>query len=179
MTQSQPGADASNTVAYRKEISDLLGDRKPLDVLMRTADELSTIAREHSTDRMRARPFPGKWTANEIIGHLLDAEWVFGFRMRMVLCQDRPTFPCMDQELWVVGQRHNEREPVELIEALRGLREPNLALWRGMSLDDLKREGQHDKRGPESLETMLGMCAGHDLSHLDQIRRYLAASQEK
>jgi len=65
-------------------------------------------------------------------------------------------------------QRHNEREPSELVEMFRTMRQFNLALWKRMSPADLQRNGLHNERGPESLGVMLPMIAGHDLSHLDQ-----------
>jgi hypothetical protein len=43
---------------------------------------------------------------------------------------------------------------------------------------DLQRTGQHNERGPESLGVMLRMLAGHDLSHLDQIARYIHAVEQ-
>jgi hypothetical protein len=76
----------------------------------------------------------------------------------------------------VARLRHNEREPSELVENFRTLREFNLAVWRGRSPADLERTGQHNERGPESLAVMLRLLAGHDLSHLDQIRRYIEAA---
>jgi hypothetical protein len=39
----------------------------------------------------------------------------------------------------------------------------------------LKRTGEHNERGPESLDVMLRLLAGHDLSHLSQIARYVQA----
>ncbi len=42
-----------------------------------------------------------------------------------------------------------------------------------MSPEDLQRSGQHNERGAESLAEMLRLLAGHDLSHLHQISRYL------
>ena len=72
-------------------------------------------------------------------------------------------------------QRHNEREPSELVEMFRTMRQFNLGLWKRMSPADLRRNGQHNERGPESLGVMLRMMAGHDLSHLDQIARYIQA----
>ncbi len=39
----------------------------------------------------------------------------------------------------------------------------------------MERLGLRAERGPESLRTMLRMHAGHDLLHLGQITRYLAA----
>lgn len=75
----------------------------------------------------------------------------------------------------MAGQRHNEREPSELVEMFKTMRQFNLASWKQVSSGDLKRTGQHNERGPESLGLMLRMMAGHDLSHLDQISRYVRA----
>jgi hypothetical protein len=52
----------------------------------------------------------------------------------------------------------------------------NLALWKRTSPEDLKGTGQHNERGPESQGVMLRLLAGHDLSHLDQITRYIQAA---
>jgi len=79
----------------------------------------------------------------------------------------------------VVALRHNEREPSELVEIFRTMRLFNLALWRRTLPQDLKRTGQHNERGPESLDVMLRLLAGHDLSHLDQITRYIQAAQQR
>jgi hypothetical protein len=57
----------------------------------------------------------------------------------------------------------------------RTMRHFNLAMWKRMSPADLQRTGQHNERGPESLGLMLRVMAGHDLSHLDQITRYIQA----
>lgn len=179
MARVQAGLWVSDPHAYREKMFNLLGDRSPLDVMSQTASTLADVVRRHSATVLRTRPFEGKWTPNEIIGHLSDSEWVYGYRLRLILCEDNPTILGMDQELWVAGQRHNDREPSELVEMFRMMRQFNLALWKGLSLADLKRTGQHSERGPESLGVMLRMLAGHDLSHLDQITRYIQAVQQR
>jgi len=176
MTQSQPGLWVTDPAAYRTKMDDLLGDREPLDVLSETPDTLSRIVAGQPVEKMRARPFPGKWTPNEILGHLTDAEWVFGFRMRLILCEPEPTIIGMDQDLWVSQLRHNDTDPSDLVAMFSGLRGYNLPLWRRMTPADLERTGRHNERGVERLRTMLRMAAGHDLSHIDQIRRYLEAA---
>ncbi len=179
MTTAQARLWVSDPQAYREKMFKLLGDRNPLDVLAQTAPALADIVRRHPAAVLRARPFGGKWTPNEIIGHLVDGEWVSGLRLRLILCEDNPTVLGMNQELWVTGQRHNEREPSELVEMFRTMRQFNLALWKRMSPADLKRTGRHNERGPESLGVMLRMQAGHDLSHLDQITRYIQAVPQR
>ena len=175
MTQDQPGLWVTDPEAYRRKMDDLLGDRDPLDMLSETPDRLAHVVNTTPAEAMRARPFPGKWTPNEIIGHLSDAEWVYGYRLRLILCEDNPPILGMDQDLWVTGQKHNDREPSELLEMFSGMRLFNLGIWRRIAPADMARTGQHNERGPESLAVMLRMNAGHDLSHLDQLNRYLEA----
>lgn len=179
MAMAQAGLSASGPQAYREKIFKLLGDRNPLEVLAQTAATLAEIARKHSATVLRTRPFEGKWTPNEVIGHLADSEWVYGYRLRLILCEDNPTILGINQDLWVAGQRHNEREPLDLVEMFRTMRQFNLVLWTRMSPADLKRTGQHNERGPESLGVMLRLLAGHDLSHLDQISRYIQAVRQR
>lgn len=167
--------DISKTSAYQQKLMGLLGSREPFDVLGSTVDVLAQIVAENSSQNMRTRPFEGKWTPNEIIGHLADADWVLGFRSRMILCEDNPVLMPMDQDLWVAGQKYNEREPKENFETFQSLRRANLLLWKRLTPAELSRTGQHAERGPESLGLLVRMYAGHDLSHIDQITRYLAA----
>jgi hypothetical protein len=172
-----PPADLSSTdpEAYVAKIAALVGDRDRVEILFETADILAGMVSRHSDDQMRTRPFEGKWTANEIVGHLGDTEWVFGYRIRAVLCEDEPQILAMDHELWVSGQGHNDRAPAELVDTFRHLRQANLSLWQRMRPQDFQRGGLHNERGRETLDKTLLMQAGHDLSHIDQLRRYLAA----
>lgn len=169
---------SSNPEAYFAKISALVGDRDRIEILTQTANVLASIVREHPVHVFRTRPFADKWTPNEILGHLGDTEWVFGYRLRAILCEDEPEILWMDHELWVAGQRHNEREPSELVEVFRQLRAPNASLWQRVKPDQLQRCGHHNERGKETLDNYLTSQAGHDLSHIDQLRRYLAAAIE-
>jgi hypothetical protein len=179
MASSQAGTSLSEPQRYRENLFNLLGDQAPLEVLQGTASTLADIVRDHSAAVLRTRPAEGKWTPNEIIGHLADGEWVYGCRLRLILCEDNPTLLGTNQDLWVAGQKHNDREPSEHVEMFRTMREFNLVLWKRTSLSDLQRTGLHNERGPESLAVMLRMMAGHDLSHLDQIHRHIRAVQER
>jgi len=178
MTQTQTAPWIADPDAYRKKLLGLLGDRDPIAVMSQTADVLAKVVQQHSPKLMRTRPFPGKWTPNEVIGHLTDSEWVYGFRVRLILCEEKPTILGMDQDLWVAGQRHNEREPKELVDMFRSLRQFNLVVWKQIGPKEAARIGQHNERGAESLGQMLRMEAGHDLSHIDQINRYLDAAKK-
>ena len=100
---------------------------------------------------------------------------MYGYRARLILCEDNPAILGMDQDAWVAGQKYNEREPLELAEEFRALRAHNLRLWRSLGPAELARTGQHSERGPESLDLLRTLLAGHDLLHLDQLQRLLMA----
>jgi hypothetical protein len=170
-----PPVQEATTAAYRKRVMGFLGSQDPLEVLGRTPDVLTEIGRANGRKRMQVRPIEGKWTPCEVLGHFCDCEWVYGYRARLILCEENPAILGMDQDLWVAGQRYNEREPLELAEEFRTLRKHNLRMWRALTPQELERTGQHSERGPESLGLLRTLMAGHDLLHLDQLQRLLMA----
>ena len=178
-TPAQPGLEVSAPSTYREKLFNLLAGRDPIEVLGQTASTLADIVARHPAEVLRGRAIQGKWTPNEIIGHLTDSEWVYGYRLRLILCEDEPAVLGIKQDAWVASQRHNEREPSELVEIFQTLRALNLSVWKRVSPEDLQRSGQHNERGAESLAVMLRLLAGHDLSHLHQISRYIQALESR
>jgi len=179
MSTTDSGVHVSRQEKYHEKMYNLVGNQNPLEILAQTASTLGDIAGRHSATLLRRRPFEGKWTPNEVIGHLTDSEWVYGYRLRLILCEDAPAILGTHQDLWVAGLRHNEREPPELVEIFRTLRQFNLAVWKRTAPEDFERMGQHNERGTESLNMMLQLVAGHDLSHLAQINRYIESAQQQ
>lgn len=169
--------ELGNTASYQTKLMNLLGNRDPVETLSATPDHIDRFVREHDAAVMRSRPFSGKWTPIEIIGHLVDAEVIYLHRVRQIFCEDKPVIGSIDQDLWVSRQRHNERAPTQLAAEFRALRSMSLHLWGLMKPEDFQRVGRHSERGEESLGVMVRMHAGHDLSHIDQLTRYLAAAK--
>lgn len=167
--------EVTDPAAYRQKLDEHLAGRDPVEVMSETPERLRQLFEKHSVAEARQRPFAGKWTPLEVLGHLIDAEWSFAWRMRSVLGEDRPRIEAMDQDLWVTAQGFNEQEPNDLLDDFEALRRINLRVWRRMTPEQLQRVGLHQQRGEESLDTMRVMLAGHDLSHRDQIERYFAA----
>jgi hypothetical protein len=179
MTPAQPGLEVSAPRTYREKLFNLLAGRDPIEVLGQTASTLTDLVARHPAELLRGRAIQGKWTPNEIIGHLADSEWVYGYRLRLILCEDEPAILGFRQDAWVTSLRHNECEPSQLVEIFRMLRVLNLSVWRRMSPEDLQRSGQHNERGAESLALMVRLLAGHDLSHLHQISRSIQALESR
>ncbi len=164
---------------YTAAILDLLGARNPMDVLSRTADAVRN-ATANLTDAQLSQPeSPGKWSIRHVVQHLADSDLVWGYRVRMVLAQERPPLTGYDQDLWS-ERLHYDRLPVdEALDRFAILRRSNLRLLQEASPADLQRVGVHAERGDESVEHMIRMYAGHDLLHLRQLARIREAVERQ
>lgn len=162
---------------YCRRMMDKLAGQDPLAVFAATPSRLRALIESAPVPALRRRPYADRWTWTplEVLGHFVDVEWTLGWRMRTTLGDDQPRIAGMDQEKWVAAQRHNDADPAMLLADFEALRAINLRLWRSLQPGQLQRDGIHDERGPETLERMLHMYAGHDLIHLDQLHRYLEA----
>jgi hypothetical protein len=158
---------------YVGAVLGLLGGRQPLDVLRGTASVLHPLPGRYGP-ALSTPEAPGKWSANEVLQHLADSELVFGWRIRLVLAQDRPPVTGYDQDRWAARLHYSEGDPVEAIERFGVLRRANLRLLERASEADLQRVGVHAERGEETLEHLINLYAGHDLLHLRQLERIAA-----
>jgi hypothetical protein len=161
--------------AYREELLELLGEDDPLDVLARTPRLIEERISAVDETLLARRPQEGVWSVKEIVGHLADSEWVYGYRMRMMLSHDAPEIAGYDQDVMVAGMGHNDRPLSMLLEELRRTRGLNLDLYRRTRGPAWERYGLHAERGEESVELSVRLLAGHDRRHMAQIERTLAA----
>ena len=106
-----------------------------------------------------------------IFQHLADSELVGGFRLRMIMAQDRPPLAGYDQDLWASRLRYFEVDVRDAVEQFIVLRRANLRIWQHLGPADLTRAGIHGERGEESLAHLRRLYAGHDLLHLRQLDR--------
>ena len=177
MTFSNPAANAAaSATAYVKALLDVLGNRRPLDVLPEIMPWLEARVRGIPEPTLRRPAAPGKWSVTAVVQHLADSELVFGFRSRMILSEDRPPLQGYDQDKWASLFRYDEVSPASALANLGVLRGANLAILTRLGPADLERVGLHSERGPESLGHLLKLMAAHDLVHRRQIERILAAA---
>ena len=162
---------AEDRAKYAPAILDLLGTRDPREVLRATPEAAERAIAGLSADQLRRPEQPGKWSIAHVLRHLADSEVVWGWRMRLILAQDRPPITGYDQDLWADRLHYGEAEAAESLEALRVLRRDNLQLIDRATREDLERVGVHSERGEESAGYLMRLYAGHDLLHLNQIER--------
>ena len=177
MTFSNPaGSAAASAGAYVRALLNVLGDRDPLDVLAELDGWLDRRFSGVPEPALRKPEAPGKWSAVDVVQHLADSELVLGFRVRMILTEDRPPLQGYDQDAWATTLRYPEVPLAEARAQLRALRAANLRVLRRLGPAELERAGMHSERGAETLGHLLKLMGGHDLVHRRQIDRVLTAA---
>ena len=127
------------------------------------------------------RPAPGEWSANECVGHLIEAERRgFAGRIRQILSADSPDVPARlvawDESAVAEARRDHARAGAELAAEFAALRAESVALVLGLGPDDLARFGMHPEVGPLRVDELLGEWVHHDRNH---VRQMLAVTQER
>ena len=171
------GNAATAAPTYVRALLDLLGDRRPLDVLPELVPWLESRLARMPGGAVQRPEAPGKWSVAEVLRHLADSEMVYGVRGRLVLSEDRPPLQGFDQDRWATLFGYAEASVEQSLAQLAVLRAGNLAIWRGLGPAQLSRVGLHSERGEESVELMLRLMAAHDLVHRRQIDRILGAGR--
>lgn len=168
-----PGAD--ECLPYYQRYISLVPDGHVVDVLERqihdTAGYLATLTAEQAV----RREAPKEWNAVEIVGHLADTERVFGFRALVIGRGDPLMWNNVEFEQYQVAAGFSSRSLADVAAELATVRGSFVSLLRGLD------EAAWDRRAPEgwtlrSVRAVAYTMAGHELHHMADIRRQMAAS---
>ena len=158
---------------YRERILGLLGDRNPVESLQASARRIEDAARRLGAAGLEKSFAPGKWSGRQILAHLADAEIGIAFRTRQALAEDHHTIQPFDEGAW--ARRYQDVDHEAALRSFLALRGWNLALFGRLRPEELAREAYHPERGPETVGVIIRMLAGHDLNHLAQLEKIVAA----
>lgn len=147
----------------------LLEGRDARDVLAASVDELSRLVRDWPAARYDASYAPGKWTARQILLHLAHVEMIDGVRLRMALSEPDYVVQPFTPDAWVGAEE--PRPGADVMADFHAMRRMNLGLWRTVPADRWRQPFRHPECGRMTLEDLAGICAGHELHHLAQLRQ--------
>jgi len=106
-----------------------------------------------------------KWTVREVIGHLSDAERVYGYRA-LAISRGDTTVPKYDPDAYVAASNYDARSVASLVEEFLAVRESTLQLFANLPGEAWSRRailGAH----PLSVRALAWIAAGHVRQHLD------------
>ncbi len=165
---------AERRSAYVTGVLALVEGHDPMAVLRETPGVLEEVVATMEPDALGVREGENKWSVAIVLQHLADSELVWGWRLRVVLAEDRPPLTGYDQDRWVDRLLYAKCDPADALQMFSVLRRSHLCLLDNIGPEDRQRVGVHAERGEESVEHMIRLYAGHDLVHrrqIDRIRR--------
>lgn len=173
---TRPGADefAPFYAGYIARVpeTDVLGvlAAQPADLRAR----LSALPRDQETFRYA----PGKWSVREVVGHVGDAERVFGYRAFCFARGDEGPLPGFDEQAYVQRAGFDALPLTALVEEFAALRAANVAGLRRTDTAGFGRSGIANGNRV-TVRALAFMMAGHVRHHLAVLEeRYLRRSPE-
>jgi hypothetical protein len=116
----------------------------------------------------------GKWTARQLLTHLLHAEIVFGERIRFALTTPGYVVLPFDQDDWM--KMENTIDAASALAAYLSLRRVNLAFFRSLTPAQRTHTFTHPERGAIDVNWIITALAGHDRHHLPQFETIAAGA---
>jgi len=132
---------------------------------------LVTAIQGLTEEQLHWKERPESWSVTEVLTHLLDHNIVVSFRIRDVLASTTVQLPAFNQDNWVSGQKANESDPVEILEAYRALLGYNALLFGRLTPADLQKTGINHKGDTVSVVDITAGFIKHVHHHLGQIER--------
>lgn len=111
----------------------------------------------------------GKWSVKEVIGHITDAERVFGYRALCISRGDTNSLPSFDENDYVRNANFDSWRIGDLAEAYALTRRANIVLFRNLAPEAWERRGVANDT-PVSVRALAFIIAGHERHHLNVLR---------
>lgn len=125
---------------YGRYVSLVEGD-DILDSMDRQLGEVMELFGTIGEAQSRFRYAEGKWSIREMMGHLVDAERVFGYRAACIARGETAPLPSFDENAYARNSGDDETPLGQLTEEFELLRAANLMLFERMSPEQRARRG--------------------------------------
>ena len=163
---------------YVQRLRGYLGSKDPLQSMQETPSTLANLLHAASGSVLSQPPAPGKWSVQEIVAHLADAELVSGYRFRLIAgSDDGVPIQGYDQDRWAATGNYRTATIEQSLKSFTSLREMNVRFLRSLPASAWEKYGLHSERGRETLRDLVTLLAGHDLNHLTQIRNIISGEK--
>jgi uncharacterized damage-inducible protein DinB len=119
-----------------------------------------------SREQILARPVPGKWSTLEVVCHLADFDPIIADRMKRVIAEEKPALVGADENRFAAALHYHDRDLEEELTIIDRTRSQMARILRKLPADALQRIGNHNERGPLTLEQLLTSATNHIPHHV-------------
>ncbi len=162
---------------YKARLAAYVKDKDPIAMQGDAPGTLARLIEGVSTERLKKSPAPDKWSICAILAHLAEDELVSSWRYRQMIENSGTALPGFDQNEWARLGDYDSWEPRQALEMFRLLREANFRMLTKLTPEEWQRFGMHSERGRMTVKDLASQMAGHDMNHIEQVRRILRDSK--
>ncbi len=146
-----------------------VSEEEILPVLRSQLDALDVMLNRVSSEQETYRYAEGKWSIRELVGHLIDAERVFGYRAFCIARGESRNLPAFDENEYMLSAPYNQIDLDDLLSELRLVRLSNIAMLRTLDEQAWMRIGTANG-SPVSVRALAFIMAGHVRHHMGILR---------
>jgi hypothetical protein len=165
INKPQPGEYASYAAGYIAKVP----NGPVIEILEYLKQSTYNFFSRITTEQADYAYAEGKWTLKQVLGHMIDTERVFSFRVLCFSRGDKNSLPGFDQEEYVAASTFDTRTIQDLANEFKSLREANIYLYSALTDEQSLKMGIASNH-PVSVRALVYMTAGHELYHLELIK---------
>lgn len=103
----------------------------------------------------------GKWSIQQVVIHLADAEAAFADRFRRIIAEDNPILYAWDENKFVQRLFYDQQSAQDAAEMIRLTRTQMTRILRAVGPAAFSRMGNHSARGPMRLDDAVASANSH------------------
>lgn len=149
---------------YYRPYVDVLGSADLAEVYRQQHQAIKALSVALNEEQSRYRYAPGKWSVNEVLGHLIDCERVFAYRAMCIARGEVQPLPGFDENAYVATASFDQRPLAKLVEEFVSVRIATLMLLESMTTSELLRAGTANGN-PITVRAIMWIIAGHTQHH--------------
>ena len=159
--------------AFFDRYINLAPDIDILDALGQQASLERVVPSETMKDLGENRYAPGKWTAKDIVQHLIDTERIMAYRAMRFARADKTSLPGFDEDDFARMAHASRRTIDDLYAEFATVRQATLALFQSFDEEMLQRTGICFNQSMSVLAVGF-VLVGHPMHHANVVReRYV------
>jgi hypothetical protein len=147
------------------------GDKDLISALYFSLSELESLDISLWIELHQQAYFPGKWTLNELIQHIIDTERIMSYRALSFARGESQSLPGYDENAYAALSDANERSIPSLYKEWLALRKSTIDLFESFSSNALMKSGIANGN-ILSVGALGFIIVGHERHHLDVIQQF-------
>lgn len=165
--------DSSEYAAYYEGYISKVPDGDLVGTLKKQLDDTLGLIKSIPEDRGGFRYGEGKWSIKEVIGHVIDGERIFSYRVLRFGRGDATPLASFEQDGYISTGNFDKRTLENLANEYEHVRRATISLLENMDADAWARRGTASDN-EVSVRALAFIIAGHERHHMEILRtKYL------